>query len=119
MKRCKYCGTYFKAGYNGRKIFCSNQCGVKWWHKQHKKKRICIVCGNQIMTRSHRYCSDECRKTQAKKRVLEQVDRAKFLHNRETIDLCLNCTAKDCDDGWCAKIQMKYDEMKKGDYNET
>lgn len=108
MKKCKCCGKEFKTGYGGRRLFCSNQCGVKWWndHKPRSRKRNnkCIVCGGAVMPGSYYYCSDECRKIQAKKRIEKKISCVEGLFDSTAIDACLNCQEPDCN-GWCEKIK--------------
>lgn len=108
MKKCKNCGKEFKSGYRGRKYFCSGLCGSKYWQKQHKGKKHtkCIVCGKPLTNGGYSYCSESCRKIQAKKRKLEKVIHTDVTDNFDvsTIDICLNCTEDDCI-GECERIK--------------
>lgn len=113
MKKCKYCGKQFKTGYKGRKLFCSNECGAKWWANKHKrtykKNTKCIVCGNPLMSGSYYYCSEECRKIQAKAKAMLKKEKEKKVINffdkidNPNIAICLTCTKKECE-GSCEKI---------------
>lgn len=98
MKKCKFCGREFRTGYKGRKIFCSDQCGVKWWDRKYKTKykrkhTHCVVCGYPLQKGKHLYCGDTCAKLADKQRKLE---RFKLFDSGRAIDMCLNCPDQDC-----------------------
>lgn len=109
MKKCKNCGKEFKAGYKGRKTFCSKQCGVKWWSRKYKRvyKRNtkCIVCGKPIMPNSYKYCSEECRKLQATKRASGTTHYRNQPDDNKVINMCLSCDEPNCD-GTCKKVKF-------------
>ena len=104
MKKCKQCGEKFKSGFRGRKLFCSNKCGQRWWNHYHSQNRTrdvtCVVCGNPLPKQRHSYCSDRCRQLNAQKRLKNY---AKKYSSDFFIDVCLNCTQEQCD-GDCEQI---------------
>jgi endogenous inhibitor of DNA gyrase (YacG/DUF329 family) len=77
---CKHCGQPFKkrsrAGGKDANLYCSKRC----FHAQRTANRkpepetfpltTCVVCGAEFRrTRGSKYCSDECSKVEARRRV--------------------------------------------------
>jgi len=62
MPICKQCGKF------GSKKFCSNFCRNKFYGRNYKKKRICIVCGNKLPPKKLKFCGLACKKLNQKRR---------------------------------------------------
>lgn len=61
-KICKSCGEEFSfQGKQGRRVHCSDICRKKYTYRA-KYKRICVICGNEFMTKcsTKKTCSDAC-----------------------------------------------------------
>lgn len=68
---CRYCGKPIKSvPHHREKIFCSRECGLKWWHEHPEKLNrkslysfICPSCGKEFSAygnKGRKYCSHQC-----------------------------------------------------------
>lgn len=70
---CSYCGKTYRTAYRNRDQYCSRDCAFEAKRLQHTRSiqlcfvRVCLVCGSVLQLQRGAYCSDECRKEQARR----------------------------------------------------
>lgn len=61
MNICKHCGKEFPISFNGRRVFCSDNCFNTYYKRFPKKNKTCAICGGALDGRQRKYC-DKCKK---------------------------------------------------------
>ena len=89
-KECEWCGKEFMPNTKGRK-YCSNECAkeaqyiaCKEFAIRNKKRKKCEVCGNILIGKHFKYCSQGCREEAERQRKAEaQEIKAKKRRSRK------------------------------------
>lgn len=80
---CENCGKEYRPKQADRTRFCSRECAFEWKTKQSQEKKQseekarieawprCKQCGKPVKEYRHCFCSDECRKQNARDKALE------------------------------------------------
>ena len=100
--KCEGCGIVFRPKKSDRMRFHSRQCTSAFSKRQSKIRdlaavlrrfRPCVLCGNKMFaTYASRFCSEECRKAQARGR---QRSRSQSLHDEVTgLRRCYQCATE-------------------------
>lgn len=62
MTKCKKCGKEIKPTSWHKRVYCSDECRIAYYHKTDRANAKCEICGNPLSGRQKKYCSFECKR---------------------------------------------------------
>ena len=122
-KRCDYCGKEFEAEYDGKFMFCSDECKKEGKRIFSTITKECMVCRREFETarKNTSCCSDECRKEANRIRNREGYKPTKLV--AKVCEICgrefeghgnAKYCCDECRKEGRKKSQQKYDKSEKG-----